>query len=118
VNAPERFVSQREAARLCGVSKDSIIRARRAGRLPGAHRVGTEWQIAVDDLVAAGLLLMPAERPDDTEAGVDLADVRIELTRAQERVSALQDLVARQDEELRFLRRLAADALSGRGPSE
>lgn len=119
VSAPERFVSQREAARLCGVSKDSIIRARRAGRLPGARRVGTEWQIAIDDLAAAGLLRPAAERPDRTDTGgADLAEARIELTRAQERVSALEDLVARQDEELRFLRRLAADALSGRGPSE
>jgi hypothetical protein len=119
VSSPGRFVSQREAARLCGVSKDSIIRARRAGRLPGARRVGTEWQVAVDDLAAAGLLLPPAERPDDAEAGgADLAETRIELTRARERVSALEDLVARQDEELRFLRRLAADAVSGRGASE
>jgi hypothetical protein len=119
VSAPERFVSQREAARLAGVSKDSIIRARRAGRLPGARRVGTEWQIAVDDLAAAGLLLPTGERPDDTGTGeADLNEARIELTRAKERVSALEDLVARQDEELRFLRRLAADALSGRGASE
>ncbi len=118
VSAPERFVSQREASRLAGVSKDSIIRARRAGRLPGARRVGTEWQIAVDDLAAAGLLLPAGERPDDTEACADVTEAQIELTRAKERVSALEDLVARQDEELRFLRRLAADALSARGASQ
>jgi hypothetical protein len=113
--APGGFVSQREAARLAGVSKDSIIRARRAGRLANARLCGNQWQIAVDDLAAAGLLLPPEERNRAAHTEhADHGDLRIELSRAQEKVAALEDLVARQDEELRFLRRLAADAL-GRG---
>jgi hypothetical protein len=111
-------VSQREAARLAGVSKDSIIRARRAGRLANARLCGNEWQIAVDDLTAAGLLLPPEER--DRAARTEDADqgaLGVKLSRAQEKVAALEDLVARQDEELRFLRRLAADALGRGAPS-
>lgn len=115
---PDGFVSQREAARLAGVSKDSIIRARRAGRLANARICGNEWQIAVDDLAAAGLLLPPEERnraarTEDADPGA----LGVELSRAQQKVAALEDLVARQDEELRFLRRLATDALGRRAAS-
>ena len=119
VSAPERFVNQREAARLAGCSKDSIIRARRAGRFEGARQHGNQWEIPVDDLAAAGLLLPPDERPDPTETGLqDLAEARIELVRVTEKLGALEVLVAHQDEELRFLRKLAADALAGRGSSQ
>lgn len=116
VTSPERFVTQREAARLAGVSKDSIIRARRAGRFANARRLGTQWEIPVDDLAAAGLLLPSEERLDAADpAPADLAEARVELARTQAKLAALEDLVARQDEELRFLRRLAADALAGKG---
>lgn len=117
LSRPGRYVSQREAARLAGVSKDSIIRARRAGRLPGARRVGTQWEIAIDDLAAAGLLL-PADHHHDPGVPADVTGSRIELARAQARVSALEDVIARQDEELRFLRRFAEDALAARGANE
>jgi hypothetical protein len=35
----------------------------------------------------------------------------VELARAETRICALEDLLARQDDELRFLRQLAADHL-------
>ena len=114
--APGRLVDQRQAASLAGCSRDTIVRARRAGRLPHSRLYGQRWLIAVDDLAAAGLL-----RPDGTEgdpapeAGADHggegSSAAVELARAEARVSALEDVLARQDDELAFLRRLAAGQL-------
>ena len=114
--AAGRLVDQRQAASLAGCSRDTIVRARRAGRLPHSRLYGQRWLIAVDDLAAAGLL-----RPEGTggdagpEAGADHAgegsSVVMALARAEARVSALEDLLARQDDELAFLRQLAADHL-------
>ena len=114
---PGRLVDQRQAATLAGCSRDTIVRARRAGRLPHSRLYGQRWLIAVDDLAAAGLL-----RPDGATSpgapgtcgaanGGDAASASLELARAEARLCALQDLLARQDDELAFLRRLAADHL-------
>ena len=51
----ERLLSQEEAARLAGCSKDTIVRARRSGRFPNARLRDRRWAIPTDDLVAAGL---------------------------------------------------------------
>jgi excisionase family DNA binding protein len=114
--APGRLVDQRQAASLAGCSRDTIVRARRAGRLPHSRLYGQRWLIAVDDLAAAGLL-----RPEgtDADAGPDAGashagerpSTAVELARAEARISALQDLLARQDDELAFLRQLAAENL-------
>jgi excisionase family DNA binding protein len=114
--AAGRLVDQRQAASLAGCSRDTIVRARRAGRLPHSRLYGQRWLIAVDDLAAAGLL-----RPEGTdsdagpEAGAGHAgegsSAAVELARAEARLGALEDLLARQDDELAFLRRLAADQL-------
>jgi len=114
--AAGRLVDQRHAASLAGCSRDTIVRARRAGRLPHSRLYGQRWLIAVDDLAAAGLL-----RPEGTggetppEASADRAgevsSAAVELARAEARLSALEDLLARQDDELAFLRQLAADHL-------
>lgn len=111
------LVDQRQAASLAGCSRDTIVRARRAGRLPHSRLYGQRWLIAVDDLASAGLL-----RPDGTEGAAapehcagrtgDLSSAAaVEFARAEARAGALEDLVARQDDELRFLRQLAADHL-------
>ena len=114
----DRFVTQRQAAELCGCSKDTVIRARLAGRLPDARLDGQTWTLPVGDLVAAGLhdpdATVPtdagrAPRPD-TAASADATA----LARAEARVAALEDLVARQDDELAFLRQLTADTLGRR----
>jgi hypothetical protein len=117
----ERFLSQLEAARLAGCSKDTIVRARRKGRFPHARLRGHCWTIPVDDLFAAGLYradedasTVPAkERQLDAEQTPAMA---LELERAVARVAALEDLVARQDDELAFLRQLAVERLTTRGP--
>ena len=112
--AAGRLVDQRQAASLAGCSRDTIVRARRAGRLPHSRLYGQRWLIAVDDLAAAGLLrpegtgadTAPEASPD--RAGETLSAV-VELARAETRICALEDLLARQDDELRFLRQLATD---------
>jgi hypothetical protein len=116
VAVTERFVSQQEAARLAGCSNDTIVRARRSGRLPHARLREHRWAVPVDDLVAAGLY-QPA-RPD-TDAvpplvGESAESTRVEQARALAQVVALEDVVARQDDELRFLR-LTVETLARRG---
>ena len=114
--AAGRLVDQRQAATLAGCSRDTIVRARRAGRLPHSRLYGQRWLVAVDDLAAAGLL-----RPEGTHGdasygagagqGGEVPAAAVELARAEARLGALQDLLARQDDELAFLRQLAADHL-------
>ena len=111
-----RLVDQRQAASLAGCSRDTIVRARRAGRLPHSRLYGQRWLIAVDDLAAAGLL-RPEGTDGDTESEASAGHVgegpsaAVALARAEARISALEDLLARQDDELAFLRQLAADHL-------
>ena len=114
----DAFVTQREAAELAGCSKDTIIRARGSGHFPHARLRGHAWTLPIDDLIAAGLYdpirdsesdIAPA--PDD----VDATSVTVDLARALARVAALEDVLARQDDELRFLRQLTADSLAKTG---
>lgn len=110
-----RMVDQREAASLAGCSRDTIVRARRAGRLPHSRLYGQRWLIAVDDLAAAGLLRPDRTEPDAAPEGradpprALPSEAAVELARAEVRLCALQDLVSRQDDELAFLRQLAAE---------
>jgi hypothetical protein len=76
--------------------------------------------IPVDDLVAAGLCSPEQDSArfgsdeDPGDAAGSPGSPSVELARALARVGALEDLVARQDDELRFLRRLALDTLGAR----
>lgn len=114
----DRFVTQRQAADLCGCSKDTVIRARLAGRLPNARLDGQTWTVPVGDLVAAGLydpdatVPTDAGRPPRPDAAAPTEATA--LARAEARIAALEDLVARQDDELAFLRQLTADTLGRR----
>ncbi len=104
-----RLLTQQEAAALAGCSKDTVVRARRSGRLPHARLYQGRWMIPDDDLAAAGFsvdIQVVAESDD----GGDL--MSIELARAEARIAALEDLVTRQDDELRFLRQLTTATLS------
>ena len=113
--ATVELLGQQQAAALAGCSKDTIARARRAGRFPHARLAGGRWSIPADDLAAAGFVapdavpemeeLPPVGRPDDGPADLSLA-------RAEARIAALEDLLARQDAELAFLRQLAADTVA------
>ena len=115
----ERLLSQEEAARLAGCSKDTIVRARRNGRLPNARLRDRRWAITTDDLAAAGLYrslgretAAPAELQAAEEANESIA---VQLACTLARVAALEDLVARQDDQLVFLRQLTVDTLTKRG---
>ncbi len=115
----DRSVTQREAADLARCSKDTIVRTRQAGRLPHARLDGHTWMIPVADLVVAGLYnpatgatpATPTPAPAEPESQ-GAVPASMELARAQARIAALEDLVARQDDELRFLRQLATDTLA------
>lgn len=119
----EGLVSQTEAADLAGCSRDTIVRARRSGRFPHARLADHQWSIPTEDLIASGLY-HPADRsddpqppppaPDDETPPVATEPAALELARAQARVAALEDVVARQDDEMRFLR-LTVDTLARRG---
>lgn len=114
----ERLVSQQDAARLAGCSKDTIVRARRNGRFPHARLRDHRWAIPLDDLLAAGLYRPvdpdgPAPLPE--EPGEPTEPIAVELVRALAKVAALEDLVARQDDQLAFLRQLTVETLAKRG---
>lgn len=115
----ERYLNQVQAARAAGVSRDTIIRARRAGRLTGCRLVDGRWLVPASSLAASGLgppdseaAVVPAGPEPDPDPGEGAGT---ESAAAQARISALSELVARQDEELRFLRQLLADAVANRG---
>ncbi len=114
----ERLVSQQDAARLAGCSKDTIVRARRNGRFPHARLRENRWAIPLDDLLAAGLY-RPVDpdgpAPPLEEQGEPAEPIAVELVRALAKVAALEDLVARQDDQLAFLRQLTVDTLAKRG---
>lgn len=120
----EGLVSQTEAARLAGCSRDTIVRARRSGRFPQARLADHQWSIPTEDLIASGLYQPndhsddpqppPPAPEDETPPPVATEPAALELARAQARVAALEDVVARQDDEMRFLR-LTVDTLARRG---
>ncbi|MGH9081772.1 MAG: helix-turn-helix domain-containing protein [Acidimicrobiales bacterium] len=115
------LVTQRQAAELVGCSKDTIIRARLAGRFPHAGLDGQTWMVSIADLVAAGLYDPEGPPPPDSTrprpAEAASRPAGTELARAQARITALEELVARQDEELGFLRQLTVDTLGRRAAS-
>jgi hypothetical protein len=116
----EGRLSQMEAARLVGCSRDTIVRARRSGRFPNARLENGRWTIPADDLLAAGLY-QPSEQVDGPAPGPHSATpvesvepTAAELARAEARIAGLEEVVARQDDELRFLR-LTIETLAKRG---
>lgn len=115
----DRLLSQVEAARLAGCSRDTIVRARRSGRLPGARLEDGQWAIPTSDLIAAGLHNPPGpgdvpSPPAAKDGPADSEHAAVALARAEVRIAGLEALVARQDDELRFLR-LTVETLATRG---
>jgi hypothetical protein len=114
----ERYLTQVQAARAAGVSRDTIIRARRAGRLAGCRLVDGRWLIPASSLAASGLNPGPGDQGDaiSSQAGPEPEDGKeVELAGTQARIAALTEVVGRQDDELRFLRQLLAEAVAKRG---
>lgn len=80
------WVTQQEAAALCGLSYDTIRRRRRNGRLPRSReRADGSVELPVADLVAAGLL-------DPTAAGADVGEIATRSRAERDLTAARQDL--------------------------
>lgn len=108
------WVTQQEAAALCGVSFDTIRRYRRQNRLPRSRvRPGDgAIEVPVADLVSAGLLDPMAAGADAGEIATrsraerDLAAARQELAVLGARLDAAAERAARAEAEVAFLRSL------------
>lgn len=124
----EQWVTQREAAELCGCSYDTIRRRRKhkdfgecRQESPGEH--SSEWLIPLAGLVAAGLL-DPVAAASDPEAVLGRREAerlyevaRLELERTKAELGAAKSALSARDEEIRFLRKVNGDlvaALAGR----
>jgi len=99
MSSTERFVTRREAARLCGISYDSIRRRQAEGAYPHAEERDGAWVIPVSDLVAAGDLdpTAPVEAPpaDRDSGGGDAV-----------RIARLEAALAAAESEIEFQRGL------------
>lgn len=100
-----------EAARLCGVSLDTIRRRIRAGQIPGALRRGEalfgEWALPRSGLEAAGLYVeTKPNRPALDATTTELAGLHAEVARWQERAEAAERLVDELRSEIAFNRRI------------
>ena len=99
MSSTERFVTRKEAARLCGCSYDSIRRRQAEGAYPNAVERDGAWVIPVSDLVAAGDLdpTAPAEAPPADRHGGGGDAVRI---------ARLEAALAAAESEIEFQRGL------------
>jgi predicted site-specific integrase-resolvase len=100
-----------EAARLCGVSLDTIRRRIRAGQIPGALRRGEapfgEWALPRSGLEAAGLYVEAApSRYVPTIPAAELTELHAEVARWKERAEAAERLVDELRSEIAFNRRV------------
>lgn len=108
-----QYLTRDEAALACGVSKDTLRKDQRDGKLPHCRaRADGRTEIAVADLVAAGRLDPLASDAPLTEI-VTKSRTERELLEARHHNALLEaELVSRReelrhrDEEIRFLRGL------------
>ncbi len=101
----DKYLTRKEAAELCRLSKDTIRRAERAGKLP-SHRKDEcgVVQIPTSDLVAAGLLSLQT----DTEVQRPIYAADATLSGSETRVAVLEAQIERMESEVEFLRNLLA----------
>jgi hypothetical protein len=110
----EQFLTQSEAAALCGCDYTTIKRHRQRGHFPNVRRrsdVNGTYEVPLSDLVSAGLW-----RPTDQDAGdVDAAigrtrierrveELRLELERTRAEARATAAALAQSREEIAYLR--------------
>lgn len=103
----ERWYSFADAARACGVSRDTVKRRHRDGAFSGARRgygsgPGGPWLVPEADLLAAGLLRPGAARAGRPADGAD-ASASTDLVA---RLAAAEATVAAQARHLHDLRSL------------
>ena len=105
------YLSQQDAAAVCNVSRDTIRRYRRDRKLPNSRTEGGIVEVAVADLVAAGLLdpLAAGEAPESagrSRSVRDLVVARLELAVASARLEVLGERLEAAGAEIAFLRSL------------
>lgn len=99
------------AARECGVSRPTIERAIKAGRLPNAQRNHRgHWAIPVPDLLAAGFNIGKPSPPEDDAPPVQHAGMHTEPDEHARLHARIADLEAALDRERAA--RAAAEALA------
>ena len=122
----EQWVTQKEAAELCGCSYDTIRRRRKHGDFgecrqesPGEH--SSEWLLPLAGLVAAGLL-DPVAAGSDPEAVLGRREAerlyevaRLELERTKAERDAARALAAEREAEIRHLRKMQSDLVAALG---
>lgn len=96
----ERFVTRREAARLCGISYDSIRRRQAEGAYPHAEERDGAWVIPISDLVVAGDLdptapveAPPAVRDTSGDEAVRIARLEAALAAAESEIEFQRGLL-------------------------
>lgn len=114
------WVTQEEAAALCGKAYDTIRRYRREQKLPRSRKgAGGAVEVPVADLVAAGLLDPTAAGDNAAEVATrsraerDLAAARQDLAVLTARLDAATERAERAEAEIAFLRSLVTT--TGRG---
>jgi hypothetical protein len=107
------YLTRDEAAIACGVHVDTIRRDQREGEYPNARqRPDGKWEIPVSDLVAKGRLNPMAANAPHVEIVTkprierEVFDLRLQLSQQSGVVLSLEGMLARADEEIKFLRGL------------
>mgnify|MGYP003352541472 FL=1 len=94
--SPDGTVGIEQAARMCGVSDETIRRRLRSDRLAGAARVGAAgvWRIPVTALVADGLAPDLSGDGDERRAAVHEMEAQVAAARAlaEERLARIEQL--------------------------
>ncbi len=119
----QRYLTQAEAAALCGCDYTTIRRRRERGQFPGSRRradVTGAWEIPFADLIAVGLWRPADGEERDLDAAVGrtkaerrLEEARLELERANVRIEALTAVLDDRRDEVAYLRRALEAALTG-----
>jgi hypothetical protein len=115
------WASPSEAARICGVSVDTIRRRLRSGALRGARRAGYRdndpWRIPFDALVAAGMCppdrlgsFTPDQAGDESEVvarlTAEVVEQRGQVHEKEVRLSAREDPLEQANAEIEHTRQL------------
>src|SRR5688572_11257435 len=124
MDSEQRYITQNEAAMLCGCDYTTIRRRRTSGHFPGARQrndLTRAWEIPLADLVAAGLWTPNGE--EDVAAAIGrtnaerrLEDMRTDLERVRARNEALTTIIEDHREQIVYLRKALDAALRAMGP--
>ena len=116
----DRYLTQSEAAALCGCDYSTIKRHRHRGSFPGLRRrtdaTGT-YEIPLSDLVAAGLFDPDRQEPIATPEQLteELHQARLEVERLRGRLEAMANALEDRRDEVAYLRRALDAAHSALG---